>query len=71
LSEESLPELDRNGIRTERRDLASGVVVGGGRFGVGALSYFLKKRFYIGEVAYRGEIHAGEQAHSSWPSHRS
>jgi site-specific DNA recombinase len=55
-------DLDRNGIRTKRRDLASGEVVGGGRFGVGALSYFLKNRFYIGEVAYRGEIHAGEHA---------
>jgi hypothetical protein len=33
---------------------------GGGRFGVGALSHFLKNRVYIGEIFYRGEIHAGE-----------
>ena len=40
--------------------LANGQTVGGGRFGVGALSYFLKNRFYIGEVAYHGEIHQAE-----------
>lgn len=27
---------------------------------MGALSHFLKNRFYIGEIAYRGEIHHGE-----------
>jgi site-specific DNA recombinase len=30
------------------------------RFGVGALAYLLKNRFYIGEVVYRGEVHRGE-----------
>jgi hypothetical protein len=30
------------------------------RFGVGALAHLLKNRFYIGEVAYRGEVHRGE-----------
>jgi hypothetical protein len=29
---------------------------------VGALAHFLKNRFYIGEVVYRGETHAGEHA---------
>jgi hypothetical protein len=28
---------------------------------VGPLAYLLKNRFYIGEVVYRGEVHAGEQ----------
>ena len=53
-------DLDRRGIRSKRRDLANGQTVGGGRFGVGALSHFLKNRFYIGEIAYHGEIHQGE-----------
>ena len=30
------------------------------RFGVGALAYLLKNRFYIGEVVYRGEVHRGD-----------
>ena len=53
-------DLDQRGIRSKRRDLANGETVGGGRFGVGALSHFLKNRFYIGEIAYHGEIHQGE-----------
>jgi site-specific DNA recombinase len=40
---------------------SSGRTRGGGRYGVGALAHFLKNRFYIGEVVYRGEVHAGEQ----------
>jgi len=39
---------------------SNGRTVGGGRFGVGALAYLLKNRFYIGEVVYRGEVHRGE-----------
>ena len=31
------------------------------RFMVGPLAYLLKNRFYIGEVVYRDEVHAGEQ----------
>jgi site-specific DNA recombinase len=53
-------ELDRQGIRSKRRRLSNGRSVGGGRFGVGALAYLLKNRFYIGEVVYRGEVHRGE-----------
>jgi site-specific DNA recombinase len=49
-------DLDRRGIRSKPRRLADG----GGRFGVGALAYLLKNRFYIGEVVYRGEVHRGE-----------
>ena len=36
--------------------------IGGGAFGVGALAYLLKNRFYIGEVVYRGEVHRGDHA---------
>jgi hypothetical protein len=35
-------------------------VMGSIRFGVGALAYLLKNRFYIGEIVYRGETHFGE-----------
>src|SRR2546429_8420731 len=53
-------DLDRRGIRSKRRRLSNGRTVGGQHFGVGALAYLLKNRFYIGEVVYRGEVHRGE-----------
>jgi site-specific DNA recombinase len=53
-------DLDREGIRSKPRRLSNGRTIGGGRFGVGALAYLLKNRFYIGEVVYRGEVHDGE-----------
>jgi len=53
-------DLDKRGIRSKVRRLSGGRTSGGGRFGVGALSHFLKNRTYIGEIAYRGEIHPGE-----------
>ncbi len=31
-----------------------------GRFMMGPLAHILKNRFYIGEIAYRGEVHEGE-----------
>jgi DNA invertase Pin-like site-specific DNA recombinase len=55
-------ELDRQAIRSKPRRLSNGRTVGGGRFGVGALAYLLKNRFYIGEVVYRGEVHHGDHA---------
>src|SRR6516164_3811482 len=54
-------DLDRRGIRSKSRRLSNGRTIGGGRFGVGALAYLLKNRFYIGEVVYRGAVHGGEQ----------
>ena len=39
----------------------NGKTRGGVPFGRGALSYFLRNRFFIGEVKYRGEILPGEQ----------
>ena len=53
-------DLDRRGIRSKPRRLADGRTIGGSRFGVGALAYLLKNRFYIGEVVYRGEVHHGK-----------
>jgi site-specific DNA recombinase len=55
-----IEELDRRGIRTKANGLSDGRQRGGIRFGVGALAYLLKNRFYIGEVVYRGELHRGE-----------
>jgi site-specific DNA recombinase len=53
-------ELDRQGIRSKGRRLSNGRSVGGGRFGVGALAYLLKNRFYIGELVYRGNVYRAE-----------
>jgi site-specific DNA recombinase len=53
-------ELGRRNIASKARTFASGRSKGGGRYSVGALAHFLKNRFYVGDVAYRGEIHAGE-----------
>src|SRR5438876_10368830 len=54
-----------NGVVSRRLRCAiytrsNGRTIGGGTFGVGALAYLLKNRFYIGEVVYRGEVHAGD-----------
>jgi site-specific DNA recombinase len=55
-----MADLDRRGIRTKVNGRSGGRQRGGIRFGVGPLAYLLKNRFYIGEVAYRGELHRGE-----------
>lgn len=54
--------LDRKGIRTKSRRLLNGEIRGGIAFGVGTLAHLLRNRFYVGDIAYRGEIHAGEHA---------
>jgi hypothetical protein len=53
-------ELNRRDIRTKVNGRRDGRQSGGIRFGVGPLAHLLKNRFYIGEVAYRGEVHRGE-----------
>jgi DNA invertase Pin-like site-specific DNA recombinase len=53
-------DLDKSGIRTRRQAQSSGRIRGGIRFGVGGLNYFLRNRFVIGEVVYRGVTHRGE-----------
>jgi site-specific DNA recombinase len=55
-------DLARRGIRSKVRQSANGRTIGGVRFGVGALAYLLKNRFYIGEVVYGGEVHRGDHA---------
>src|SRR5260221_12753893 len=50
----------RPGVPSKPRPLSGGSIIGGGRFGVGALAHLLKNRFYIGEVVYRGDVHRGE-----------
>jgi site-specific DNA recombinase len=53
-------ELARRKIVSKVRTIANGRTQGGGSYSVGALAHFLKNRFYIGEVVYRGEVYAGE-----------
>jgi site-specific DNA recombinase len=53
-------ELGRRNIVSKVRTFSSGRSKGGGQYGVGVLAHFLKNPFYIGEVVYRGETHAGE-----------
>jgi site-specific DNA recombinase len=55
-------DLDRQGIRSKLRKLSTGRTIGGGRFGVGALAYLLKNRFYIGEIIYQGKVYRGGHA---------
>jgi hypothetical protein len=47
-------ELARRNIVSKVRIFASGRTKGGGPYSVGALAHFLRNRFYIGEVVYRG-----------------
>jgi site-specific DNA recombinase len=56
-----IADLDRRGIRPKPRNAPNGESISPTRFMVGPLAYLLKNRFYIGEVVYRGEVHAGEQ----------
>jgi site-specific DNA recombinase len=55
-------DLMGRGIRSKLRKLSNGRTIGGGTFGVGALAYLLKNRFYMGEVVYRGDVHRGDHA---------
>ena len=54
--------LEGEGVKPKPRMLANGTTIAAPRFMVGPLAHILKNRFYIGEVAYRGEIHKGEHA---------
>lgn len=56
-----LTDLREKGIKTKRRPLSTGKIIGGIPFGRGTLGYLLRNRFYIGEVKYKGEILRGEQ----------
>jgi site-specific DNA recombinase len=52
--------LNADGLKPKTRRLANGRTLAAACYRVGPLAHLLKNRFYIGEVAYRGEIHPGE-----------
>ena len=56
-----MADLRQQGIVTKVRSLKTGERVGGVPFTRGPLAYLLHNRFYIGEVAFKGEILRGEQ----------
>src|SRR5215207_3120097 len=56
-----MQDLRTKGIVTKTRVLKTGETVGGIPFTRGPLAHLLRNRFYIGEVAFKGEILAGEQ----------
>jgi site-specific DNA recombinase len=56
-----LTDLRRTGVKTKLRPLANGRTLGGIPFTRGSLAAFLRNRFYIGEVRYKGEVFPGEQ----------
>jgi DNA invertase Pin-like site-specific DNA recombinase len=58
---ELVRDLRAKNVCTKARTFSTGKTRGGIPFGRGALAYFLRNRFFIGEVKYRGEILSGEQ----------
>jgi DNA invertase Pin-like site-specific DNA recombinase len=54
-------DLRKRGIVTKIRKLKTGGSVGGIPFTRGSLAQLLRNRFYIGEVAFKGEVLKGEQ----------
>jgi site-specific DNA recombinase len=56
-----MAELHKQGIVTKLRCLKSGRTVGGIPFTRGPVAHLLRNRFYVGEVAYKGEVFPGEQ----------
>jgi hypothetical protein len=52
--------LDEQGVKPKPRQLANGQSKAAERYTIGPLAHMLKNRFYVGEVAYRGEVHNGE-----------
>jgi site-specific DNA recombinase len=57
-----MADLRKQGIVTKVRTLKTGKTVGGIPFTRGPLAHLLRNRFYIGEVAFKGEVWRGEQA---------
>src|SRR4030081_3537593 len=56
-----MADLRERGIVTKVRSLKTGRTVGGIPFTRGPLAHFLRNRFYVGEVAFKGEVLPGEQ----------
>jgi site-specific DNA recombinase len=57
-----MADLRKRGILTKVRTLKTGRSVGGIPFTRGPLAHLLRNRFYIGEVAFKGETLKGEQS---------
>src|SRR6266513_3008608 len=51
-----MADLRERGIVTKVRALKTGRTIGGISFTRGPLAHFLRNRFYIGEVAFKGEV---------------
>ena len=56
-----MADLRTRGILTKVRTLKTGETVGGIPFTRGSLAHLLRNRFYIGGVAFKGEVLRGEQ----------
>ena len=56
-----MADLRRRGIVTKVRTLKTGETAGGIPFTRGSLAHLLRNRFYIGEVAFKGDVLKGEQ----------
>jgi DNA invertase Pin-like site-specific DNA recombinase len=56
-----MADLRERGIVTKVRSLKTRRTVGGIPFTRGPLAHFLRNRFYIGEVVFKGEVFPGEQ----------
>ena len=56
-----LADLRAAGITTKVRPLSTGRTIGGIPFTRGPLAHFLRNRFYVGEVQFKGDIFPGEQ----------
>ena len=56
-----MADLTKSGLVTRVRNLSTGRTIGGIPFGRGMLGYLLRNRFYVGEVAFKGEVLPGEQ----------
>jgi site-specific DNA recombinase len=52
--------LNAEGLRPKPRPLANGRTLQAACYRIGPLAHLLKNRFYVGEVAYRGEVYKGE-----------
>src|SRR5215208_6412483 len=56
-----MADLRERGIVSKVRTLKTGATVGGVAFTRGPLAHLLRNRFYVGEVAFKGEVLPGEQ----------
>lgn len=55
-----LEELHRTGVRTRKRQLSSGKIIGGVPFMRGPLNHLLRNRMYLGEMNHHEKSYPGE-----------